>query len=487
MAPMILDQDVDKSEAQSNLPTGTTKKEQTSFRPRSRSCFPSTAPDELHDLIIVGCGPAGLAIAIALHDKFQGYKSCLRRPKVKFLERQPHFAWHAGMMLPEAKMQISFIKDLATLRDPCSKFTFLNYLKEHSRLVQFSNLGTFLPSRLEFEDYMRWCASHFIDVVEYGQQVLKVSPSKCNEKEKSDYLIIEIRDKETGERSIRKTRNVVIAVGGTPQIPSIFSGSAARVIHSSEYGHKIPQLLPIREKPYHIAVIGSGQSGAEVFNDLQTRFPNASTKLIIRDTALRPSDDSPFVNEIFDPEAVSTFYSQPAANRASFLSSNRNTNYSVVRPELLNRIHETIYQQSIKQPEKSSQQHQILPSREIVEVVDQSTNNQINLKLKVMDAASTKSNEVLVFDAIILATGYTRHAHVQMLKDAQVLSGSRDGSWQVGRDYKLKLNPELASEEIGIWLQGCNESTHGLSDSLLSILATRSGELVDSIFGAWER
>jgi L-ornithine N5-oxygenase len=36
-------------------------------------------------------------------------------------------------------------------------------------------------------------------------------------------------------------------------------------------------------------------------------------------------------------------------------------------------------------------------------------------------------------------------------------------------------------------LQGCNESTHGLSDTLLSILATRGGEMVNSIFGPLKR
>jgi L-ornithine N5-oxygenase len=35
----------------------------------------------------------------------------------------------------------------------------------------------------------------------------------------------------------------------------------------------------------------------------------------------------------------------------------------------------------------------------------------------------------------------------------------------------------------GIYLQGCNEQTHGLADSLLSILSVRGGEMVDTIFG----
>ena len=101
--------------------------------------------DEVHDLICVGFGPASLAIAVALHDALEDGIPNLRtvQPKVRFLERQQQFSWHAGMLLPGAKMQISFLKDLATLRNPRSQFTFLNYLYTNSRLVQFSNLGTF--------------------------------------------------------------------------------------------------------------------------------------------------------------------------------------------------------------------------------------------------------------------------------------------------------------------------------------------------------
>jgi L-ornithine N5-oxygenase len=41
------------------------------------------------------------------------------------------------------------------------------------------------------------------------------------------------------------------------------------------------------------AVVGSGQSAAEIFNDLSERFPDAEVKLIIKGASLRPSDDSP--------------------------------------------------------------------------------------------------------------------------------------------------------------------------------------------------
>lgn len=252
-------------------------------------------PEELHDLVAVGFGPASLAIAIALSDALdEDGKIDGREVGVRFLEKQNRFAWHAGMLLPGSRMQISFIKDLATLRDPRSEFTFLNYLKRHGRLVQFSNLGTFLPSRAEFEDYMKWCAGHFADVVEYGEEVLHIFADQAGGlSSKVDSFSVVSRDIESGKNSIRRARNVVVAIGGIPYVPAPFPANDARVIHSSHYSSRVPAILPDPQSDHSIAIVGGGQSAAEIFHDLHQRFPQSRTTLILRDRALRPSDDSP--------------------------------------------------------------------------------------------------------------------------------------------------------------------------------------------------
>ena len=245
----------------------------------------------MHDLICVGFGPASLAIAIALHDRFSGQRR-LSLPRVRFLERQSSFSWHSGMLVPGSKMQISFIKDLATLRDPRSEFTFLNYLKSKGRLVQFANLGTFLPSRSEFEDYLRWCATRFSDAVDYGREVLDITPEPRPVGTLIDVFSVRSRNVSTGEIVRYRARHVVIAVGGKPKLPGHFPDDF-RIMHSSSYCTSLPNLLNDRFARYHIAVVGGGQSAAEIFHDLQSRYPNSNTSLVMRDTALRPSDDSP--------------------------------------------------------------------------------------------------------------------------------------------------------------------------------------------------
>ena len=85
-------------------------------------------------------------------------------------------------------------------------------------------------------------------------------------------------------------------------------------------------------------------------------------------------------------------------------------------------------------------------------------------------------------DLVIVGTGYTRDAHEDLLKPIAHLAAC--GLSDVERNYRLKMRPGAVDKDCGIWLQGCCEASHGLSDSLLSILAVRAGELVESIFGA---
>lgn len=248
--------------------------------------------DELLDLLCIGFGPASLAIAIALHD-VHATSSASPQPKVLFLEKQPQFAWHAGMQLPGAKMQISFLKDLATPRDPRSKFTFLNYLFENGRLNQFINLGTFLPTRLEYEDYLRWCAGHFEQEgkVAYGMEVEGVRVGEKRKDGKVTSFTVTARDRH-GDLMTRRARHVVIAVGGRPVIPQNLQG-LMHVAHSSQFATTIAKIQQREGRPLRFAVVGSGQSAAEIFNDLWERFPDSQIKLIIKGASLRPSDDSP--------------------------------------------------------------------------------------------------------------------------------------------------------------------------------------------------
>ena len=114
--------------------------------------------DTLYDFIGAGFGPSNMSLAVAMEEVAQLKQRNLTHC---FIEKQNQFQWHGGMLLDNTRMQISFLKDLATIRNPASRYTFLNYLHEKGRLEDFINLKTFYPSRQEFNDYLTWVASSF--------------------------------------------------------------------------------------------------------------------------------------------------------------------------------------------------------------------------------------------------------------------------------------------------------------------------------------
>ncbi|ORY61728.1 L-lysine 6-monooxygenase (NADPH-requiring)-domain-containing protein [Pseudomassariella vexata] len=490
---------------------------------------PTSASDEF-DLICVGFGPASLAIAVALNDALEN-GSLSNAPKVLFLEKQTHFKWHSGMLLPGAKMQISYIKDLATLRDPRSHFTFMNFLHKNGRLVDFINLGTFLPARVEYEEYMRWCAEHFEDVVLYGQEVVSVSPqtsSAAPNKNPISQFSVTSRTLKSGEVTTYSAKNVLVAVGGTPNIPKSLPANHPKIIHSSQYINLIPKILTDRNAAYRVAVIGAGQSAAEIFSNLQELYPNSSTSMVMRAEFLKPSDDSPFVNCIFNPEYIDSLYPRSTSQRMAVLKDARATNYAVVRLELIEKLFGVMYHQKrVLGPDERKWPHRIMGLTEVLGL-ESDDFDQEKLKLRIrslreldffdgsdsgcsVDGHSEAGDETLEVDLIIAATGYQRTQHLQMMEDVGPLlpekvqsplekvsapngavavdfkngsAGLEQRTMEVARDYSVRFAPGKVAPGSGIYLQGCNEKTHGLSDTLLSVLATRSGEMVETLFGA---
>src|SRR5688572_28554058 len=135
---------------------------------------PGDAP-LIHDLIGIGFGPSNVAMAIALseHNARVGGEEAVT---AHFFEQQPRFGWHRGMLIDDATMQVSFLKDLVTLRNPASEFSFLCYLKSKGRLVDFINHKQLFPSRVEFHDYLQWAAERVTGYAEYDREVTAVRP-----------------------------------------------------------------------------------------------------------------------------------------------------------------------------------------------------------------------------------------------------------------------------------------------------------------------
>ncbi len=424
----------------------------------------------IHDLIGIGFGPSNVALAIALEEK----RHASRPLDALFIERQPAFAWHPHMLLDQSHMQISFLKDLATLRNPTSRFTFINYLHEKGRLPDFINLKSFYPSRREFNDYLSWAAEQFEDHCIYGEDVFEVLPerqhtggtaSHAPQAAPVSHLRVRSRNR-AGTVTERLARNLVVGVGGTANIPPAFQPFRAdpRVFHSSTYLQDMASHGAARK----IAVVGAGQSAAEIFMDLQGRPGAPQVDLIMRARSIRPSDDSPFVNEIFNVEFTDYIYSRPPSERSALLEEFWHTNYAVADMELIQQIFKLFYEQKVAGGERL----RFLRRQEVGAVRADAA----GIHLALADQDSGQQSTVR-YDAVVLATGYARAQHKDLLQPLAPYLGDL----QVDRHYRVQTPPDF---QPAIYLQGACESSHGLSDTLLSVTSVRTGEIGNALLAA---
>jgi L-ornithine N5-oxygenase len=426
---------------------------------------------EIYDVIGIGFGPSNMSLAIALEE--HGASDPQHPVKSHFFERQSTFGWHRNMLLPSTTMQISFLKDLATYRNPMSRYSFISYLHAQNRLVQFVNNQDFYPTRQEFHQYLEWAAAGLRDQVTYGAEVTSIRPVTEAGSRTPDLLEIEVRDSD-GTTSVVTARNVVISTGLVPRLPE---GVAAdeRVWHSSEFLSKFNKRTPGDLKS--VMVVGAGQSAAEITRFLYDSLPHAEVSAVIPSYGYSVADDTPFANQVFDPGAVDEYYFGTERAQDAFWRYHRNTNYSVVDADVIR----SLYQRSYDEQVRGSQRLHFRNLTRVAEVKSSGSGTRVVLRSLLDD----RTEEVAV-DALVFATGYDGLDPARLLGDFdQHFLRDAAGMHRVERDYSLVAASGLA---CGVYLQGGTEHTHGMSSSLLSNIAVRSGEIADSIvLGRTER
>ncbi|GAA2820154.1 hypothetical protein GCM10020220_005520 [Nonomuraea rubra] len=242
-------------------------------------------------------------------------------------------------------MQVSFLKDLVTMRTPTSEFSFLCYLQDRDRLIDFINHKTMFPSRMEFHDYLEWAAARFSDQVEYGSEVVAVTPVESGGT--IDLLDVVVRQGD-GTLVTRRTRNLVLAAGLEPVLPDGLV-SDDRVWHSEELLGRLPRGCATRTGSW---CVGAGQSAAEVTEHLHGAYPGAEVCAVFGKYGYTPADDSSFANRIFDPVAVDHFYTAPDEVKSRLRAYHATTNYSVVDLDLIDELYRRHYQEKVQGKER---------------------------------------------------------------------------------------------------------------------------------------
>jgi L-ornithine N5-oxygenase len=425
--------------------------------------FMATGAQEIYDVIGIGFGPSNLSLAIALEE--HEANASARPVTAAFLERQPALGWHRSMLLPSATMQVAFLKDLATFRNPVSRFSFVSYLHARGRLASFVNTQSFFPTRQEFHQYLEWAEASFADRISYNSEVTRIALAPETGSAPSQHLQVEVRNG-TGTR-VAYARNVAISTGLVARMPGGVERDE-RVWHSSEFLERFRRMNP--QELRTVAVVGAGQSAAEITRFLYDSLPHARVLAIIPSYGYSIADSTPFANQVFDPGAVDDYYFGTGQTRDAFWHYHKNTNYSVVDDEVIRDLHRRAYDEDVR----GTKRLHFLNLTRVNEVKRAGNETRVSLR-SLLDS----DLDELDVDALVCATGYDAMDPSRLLHDLdRYCLRDEHGRHRVQRDYRLITAPDLS---CGIYLQGGTEHTHGLTSSLLSNIAVRSGEIADSI------
>ncbi|UVS80441.1 L-ornithine 5-monooxygenase [Actinokineospora sp. UTMC 2448] len=412
--------------------------------------------DQQVDVLAIGAGPANLALAVAIEES--GVDGLAENTLV--LEQYPDAKWQRNLLLPWARSQVSFLKDLVTLRNPRSRFSFLSFLHERGKLDEFVNLGTFNPYRWELSEYMQWVAESLERVrVRYDARVERIEHRRGPDGEIEGWTV------SLSSGDVVRCRDLVVGTGRDARVPDVFADLPKNVvIHSTQYCSRITEVPA--DQPARVVVVGGAQSAAEMFMAVHQDLPLSEPTLVLRSIGLRNYQTSKFVNELFYPSFVDEFYDAPAETRARILDEMHLTNYAGLAPPFLDELYSMLYQQRMLGRQRST-------VRSMTEVVAARTEGD-DVVLDLLDHRSG-TVERLRCDLVLLGTGYDPRMP-RMVRDLAERAGLPEIS--VSRRYRVDLGD---SARGAMYLQGVNEATHGISDSLISVLAHRSQDIVTDL------
>lgn len=394
----------------------------------------------------IGIGPANLSLAALL-------QPC-RDIKSRFLERKDEFQWHPGLLLPNAELQVAFLKDLVSLVDPTSKYSFLSFLRERNRLYSFINANFRQVLRREFNEYYRWVCSQMAGL-EFGCEVRDVDIDRNG---------IAI----STSRGVARTQHLVIGTGLEPNIPKCSEALLGEtVFHASRYLSSEAAKAGRR-----IAVIGGGQTGAEVFLDLISNDSALPAEVLwfSRRANFLPLDESPFTNDQFTPNYSDFFFDLPVDVRARLVSEQKLTSDGI-SSALLGTIYRRLYE--LKYLSERPCSLQLRPGR----TLEGMSGNANGLRVATRQIL-TGAFEYSTVDLVILCTGYTAKLPPCLDSVKGCIKFSPRGGYAIKPDFSIESAAHPTSR---IYVQNAARVQRGLADPNLSLLAWRSAKIVNSL------
>lgn len=418
-----------------------------------------------HDLIGIGVGPFNLSLA-AFADQVPTLRTL-------FLESRAEFRWHPGLLLDGARMQVPFLADLVSLVDPGNPWSFLSYLRAHDRLFPFYFSERTHLSRREYDHYCRWVASQ-LPACQFSSTVTALHWDPEQE------LFTVTYDHPSGT-SRATARDVVLGVGTEPALPEAFTPVLGdRAFHASEYRQHRDALATARD----ITVVGSGQSGAEVFLDLlrghtDTAGPalgadaGTGTRLrwLTRTPAFAPMEYSKLGLEQFTPDYAAYFHALPEQVRDDLLPTQWQL-YKAASAETLAAVHDMLYERTVG---GVSAPVELLPDTAVTST--RRTADGVELRCR---HGRTGQVSTVHTDYVLLATGYAHHLPEPLTPMLDLLEWDSHGRYRVDQQHRLHTADSVTGR---VYVQNAEPHTHGVGTPDLGLGAHRAAAILNDLTG----
>ncbi len=419
----------------------------------------------IYDCIGVGFGPENIALAATFEEVF-GHLNPI------FLERRNSFVWQEEMLFENALNLHSDIqniphRDLATPRDPRSRYTFLNYLHENGRFFAHLNMDLQMPLRPEFAKYIEWCAEELSGKTRRGADIVSI-------KHVADLNVLHLSAR-NGE--MWQTRNLVLGHGREPNIPDVFKPMLGeQIFHFSKYKSQIAKLYA--QGARKVAIIGSSQTAAELLLHITEVYPDMDVHIIMRHFGFPLKDTSPFMSEIYFPEFTEFYFSASPEIKKRIDKDVYRTNYGAADMDVIAEVYRQIYHDDLHGTNK-------IVLQRVCDIDTVSKNDsKVSLTIKNHLKRATLTED---YDAVVLATGFQNYGEgigdislPPMLSEVAHLLALKDHSIDVTDFYELRTNERTNCK---IFLNGLSERFHGMGDagslSLASLRALKIAKLVD--------
>ncbi len=225
----------------------------------------------------------------------------------------------------------------------------------------------------------------------------------------------------------------------------------------------------------HITVIGSGQSGAEVYLDLLRHRPVGREKIhwLTRTEAFAPMEYSKLGLEHFTPDYTRYFHALAEPVRDRLVPAQWQL-HKGIDADTIAAIHDELYRRTLHGDWPDT----VLTPAVRVRTAGRVAHTKVELHLEhVQQGTSTR----LTTDAVILATGYRERPLDQLLAGlAPYLHRDDAERPHIDDQYRLTLDPAITG---AVYVQNAEVHTHGVGTPDLGLAAWRSATILNSLTG----